>query len=204
MRPDRDSTVASAGSTTPLRRILTNREALVGVIAYSTIVLGLAGSVMFVAWAWPADDKFRGERALFQVTRRVDLDATRAAIGRGANLDAEDSEGWNPLMVASQGARPRLAGPSRDDPVDLVALLIEAGSKVDSPSTSGLTPLILASRAGHAKTVALLLDRGADPTARDLSGRTALDWAIELRRRDVITLLRTAGSARKVSTIPRP
>ena len=54
------------------------------------------------------------------------------------------------------------------------------------------TPLIRAAAEGQAGAAELLLAAGADPTHRDQSGRTALDWAQAGDHRDVVRVLRRA------------
>jgi ankyrin repeat protein len=55
--------------------------------------------------------------------------------------------------------------------------LIERGADVNSTSHSGVTPLIIATAAGHAEAVEVLLKAGADLSKADDQGMTALDWA---------------------------
>jgi len=48
---------------------------------------------------------------------------------------------------------------------------------------------------GHAGTVKLLLGRGADVSARDNRGKTALAMAVEGKHEETARLLRKAGAA---------
>jgi truncated hemoglobin YjbI len=64
----------------------------------------------------------------------------------------------------------------KDDP-EFVRALLQHGARVeDRRPGSEATALHHAARAGFLRTIALLLERGADPTARDAAGETPLDW----------------------------
>ncbi len=52
--------------------------------------------------------------------------------------------------------------------------LIEAGAKVNAVFANGLTPLMVAARAGAHDAIEALLHHGADATATDIHGHTAL------------------------------
>jgi ankyrin repeat protein len=53
---------------------------------------------------------------------------------------------------------------------------------------------LLATRLGYRATAALLIEAGADVTETDSTGRSALDWARDLRYQDLIALLEAAGN----------
>lgn len=75
--------------------------------------------------------------------------------------------------------------------LDLAALLIQAGIKLDSQDRRGSTPLH-SSRSQEA--VNLLVQAGANPNARDLAGRTALHMFVRKGRAEMVaTLLRRGG-----------
>jgi len=48
----------------------------------------------------------------------------------------------------------------------------------------------------HLDMVRLLLDHGADITAKDVTGRTALDWAHENSNADMERLIQSSKSSR--------
>jgi ankyrin repeat protein len=65
----------------------------------------------------------------------------------------------------------------------LVAALLRHGARVEDKRLTGqgsdggrATAIHYAAKAGFAKTIEVLLDRGADPAARDDNGFTPLDW----------------------------
>jgi truncated hemoglobin YjbI/ankyrin repeat protein len=118
-------------------------------------------------------------------------DATRIGVGRwvlhpelapllasrGAAIDSSGS--W--IGASCTGNQGR-----KDDPEYVRALLRHGARATDRRSgdpegTTGVralnaTALHYAARAGFLKTIEVLLERGADPDARDSQGRTPLDW----------------------------
>lgn len=76
---------------------------------------------------------------------------------------------------------------------NLVRLLARRGARVDLPDMYGQTALIMAALYDQAEAVRALLEAGADPTLRDRSRRTALDYALDWMHHDIAQLLATAG-----------
>lgn len=69
------------------------------------------------------------------------------------------------------------------------------GADVNARYKDGVTALMLAARAGTAESVKVMLDAGADASAKDFSGRTAWDYAQdndELKGTDVYWVLNDA------------
>jgi ankyrin repeat protein len=60
--------------------------------------------------------------------------------------------------------------------------------------TQGWTALIWAAKQGHRQTVQTLMHHQADPTLKDLSGRTAANWAREAGHPDLLPLIETASA----------
>jgi hemoglobin len=115
-------------------------------------------------------------------------DATRIGVGRwvlhpelapllAANGAAVDSSGvW--IGASCTGNQGR-----KDDP-GFVRALLRHGARVDDRRTTGgqgrnATALHYAAKAGFLGTIAVLLEYGADPNARDADGRTPVDWLDE-------------------------
>ena len=74
--------------------------------------------------------------------------------------------------------------------------LLAAGADVNFDQTAhpSCTPLTCAAQQGHAEIVRLLLDSGADISAKDDSHLTALQWAQEKGHDDVVSMLKGAGA----------
>lgn len=82
-----------------------------------------------------------------------DLGALRSLIAAGENLEATDSNGETPLMKAAITGR-----------VDAAKVLLDAGADPNHGTMFG-TPLGYATQFHHAELAALLIARGAAPTA---------------------------------------
>lgn len=74
--------------------------------------------------------------------------------------------------------------------IRIVALLIEAGARVNRPASNGNRPLHLAARAGSLETVKLLIGKQAFPDLKNDAGRTAYDVAVLHGKKDVAEFLK--------------
>lgn len=93
-------------------------------------------------------------------------------------LEARDFLNYTPLYLAILGD------------LQSVRWLLDHGAQVNvTTRLERATPLHWAAEQGKADIVALLLDRGADPQARNLAGSTALHIAAKLGREEVVRLL---------------
>ncbi len=111
-------------------------------------------------------------------------EVARRLLDRGAdpNLWATGGIRVQPLHSAVAGGHESIA-----------AMLVEAGADVNAVQDGGSTPLMGAARNGLVTTVALLLARGADPTAYDQDILTAADHADRAGHPDVAGTIRAAG-----------
>ena len=124
-----------------------------------------------------ASDGFQplGLAAFFGRTEAAEL-----LIARGAevNTPSRNAQRVNALHAALAGPAPELA-----------RSLLAAGADVNLAQQDGVTPLHEAAHNGRADLVQLLLDHGADPSARDGKGRTARDFATERNHQAVLQIL---------------
>lgn len=101
------------------------------------------------------------------------LDAVRALIAAGAEIDArEDTGQYTPLMLAAQ----------KDDNIEVVKALVEAGADVNLTDSKGETALFIATASpGYngtrgAEIIRYLLDHGADPHIANRNGYTPIAY----------------------------
>lgn len=64
----------------------------------------------------------------------------------------------------------------------------------DIPDALGVTPLLYAARCGHGAVADILLSEGAHIDFRDMSCKTALQWATSEGHWDVVNLLRNRAA----------
>jgi ankyrin repeat protein len=151
--------------------------------------------------AGPAPDAPVADAAM-----RGDLEAVRALIKQGAEVNAAQGDGMTALHWAAEqgnaemasllvfaGAEPnavtRLGGhtplhvAAEAGAGQVVKVLIEAGANVSATTTTGVTPLHFAALSGSMEAVDQLLARGADANAREGSwGQTPLMFAASRNR----------------------
>jgi len=80
------------------------------------------------------------------------------------------------------------AAGSKDNAVELLTLLLDAGADINALNDNGQTALHIAVFWNNVDAVKLLLDRGADKTIKNKSGRTAADLAIHYDHLEVMKL----------------
>jgi ankyrin repeat protein len=102
-------------------------------------------------------------------SKRVPLYTPMRAITYSKKAYFPEAKGqFNALMFAAQSGD-----------VDTGKTLLDAGAKVDDGTEFDGTPLVLAAQNGNEKFAIMLLDRGANPNARDGYGLTAMHWALQ-------------------------
>lgn len=153
-----------------------------------------------------------------------DLDAVRALLKNGADVNAAQGDGLTALhwaasrgdaamtqMLLSAGANIRATSrigaitalhlASQGGHAGVVAVLIAAGADVNVTTATGATPLMLAARAGSTATATRLIETGADVNAKEKGfGQTALMIAAGLDRADVVRLLLQKGADWKLAS----
>ena len=114
----------------------------------------------------------------------------RTLIARGAQVNRL---GWTPLHYAASRGH-----------LDTARLLLSHQAIVNAPGPDGTTPLMMAGLAGSRDMVQLLIDAGADPTMRNLSGLSAADWARSAKHENLADALAKLAAARPGQTAARP
>lgn len=119
---------------------------------------------------------------LFSITTGHPADVADALVDPDAVLD----DGRRPLSLAAALDR-----------VAVIDVLLDAGAPIDAPDGTDLayTPLIAAAREGALDAVRRLLRAGADITAAESIGGTALHHAVLAGRVDVVRELLRGGAA---------
>lgn len=98
----------------------------------------------------------------------------------GADPNGHDNDGFPPLIAALCKTHPHAGSPARDDVVDVLARLLDAGADPNQRGINDWTALQFAVHETNVEAVRLLLARGAD---REL--RTRIDdyeTALEMAR----------------------
>ncbi|UPL01629.1 hypothetical protein LCI18_012563 [Fusarium solani-melongenae] len=77
---------------------------------------------------------------------------------------------------------------------DVLAVICQKGTEINSPDSRGMTALHLCSQRGFFEPVRLLLAQGADKNSTNDSGETALIWAARNGHGQVVRLLIASGA----------
>lgn len=89
----------------------------------------------------------------------------------------------------SQGSA--IHGASFKGHLDIIKLLAGYQAEIDQPDQNGSTPLIYATLFRHNEVASFLFLHGADPTKKDNTGTSALQYAQSLDNLDLLTLFKT-------------
>lgn len=95
----------------------------------------------------------------------------RFLIGKGADVNAQDQQGYAPIQTAARNRSDRLIG-----------VLSDLKADVNAPDRDGLTALMHAANRNHAPTIKALVERGANVEIALPGGYTPLSLAIEEAR----------------------
>lgn len=117
-----------------------------------------------------------GRTALHYAASDGNIESVRTLIAGGADVNAQDSEGWSPLHFAAQA-----------NSTECLVELLGAGASVDIKDYFGNTPLFRAafSSRGEGGVIDLLRCAGADPTVPNLDGVSPVMLARTIKNYDV-------------------
>ena len=90
------------------------------------------------------------QEVFFKSVTVGDFTEVKKLIEAGADVNAQNNEGWTVLMLASYFGHPEVA-----------KLLVESGADVNAQNNEGVTALILALEGGHPEVAQLLMEAGA-------------------------------------------
>ncbi len=131
-----------------------------------------------------------GSTALHWAAANGDLELTQALLKAGASVKPVTRiGGMSPLFMAA-----------RNGSDGVVDALLAAGAGAGEANGNGTTVLMMAAASGNAATVRLLIDRGADVNAMDVTnGQTALMFAAARNAPAAIQVLLAAKGRRRTS-----
>lgn len=123
---------------------------------------------------------------LLEASRSGDVVRIKSLLGQGAHVNAADSVGRTPLLLAA-----------REGDTEAARLLIKAGAEVNGRG-GDMSPVAAAALRGHTTMVRLLLRHGADVNSGDKGSSSALMNAVKLNRLPATKILIEAGANTRV------
>jgi ankyrin repeat protein len=153
-----------------------------------------------------------GRTPIMEAAFEGHVDTVRMLMDRGAYLSLKKSDGATAEALGSghkeivelfKSANAAIDSASKGDDKTLKELL-DKKTPVNVFDQGGHSALTEAAWNGHAGTVKLLLDRGADPSLKKPDGAIALDLAKGQKHQDVADLLQKAVAAKSQSAQAAP
>lgn len=114
-----------------------------------------------------AKSKLVYDTSLIRAIKINDADRIRTLLFAHVDVNEKNYAGITPMTIAGEKGN-----------LEVIRLLVEDGkADINAKSSYGVTPLIAAAAAGKGEAVTYLLKNGADATAKDDLGKTALIYA---------------------------
>lgn len=132
-------------------------------------------------------ERSRWTPLLFAAQQRH-TDIVRYLLAHGANVNAKAFFGQTPLTEAILGSVFNYGSKGNRD--ETIQTLLLSGADVNLQGIYSWTPLMTAVFRGDADLVRLLISKGADISAKDKEGKTALDYAQERDERKIMDILK--------------
>jgi ankyrin repeat protein len=122
---------------------------------------------------------FTGETPFIRAALAGDVEVMRLLLAHGADANLKTQHGTTALAAAA-GVNWTVAqtvtwGPQAQ--LEAVRICFEAGNDVNAANSKGIRAIHGAANRGSEQIIEFLAAHGADLTARDSEGRSALDWA---------------------------
>ena len=121
-----------------------------------------------------------GNTALHEVLRVKNFALAEILLRAGSDLHLCNRKGSSALhfMCYDEVPSPACVAFARN--------LIRQGAAVDVADLKGMTPLLVCCSSGRDDLLQLLIEEGADPTARDLEGNSARDVAVFYQKENIV------------------
>ena len=121
-----------------------------------------------------------GDTPLMLATLWGKLHAVKWFLEKGATVACENNVGWNTLHYAAQGGD-----------TDIISLIHTHLPNIESKTSNGFTPLMVAALHGELLAVKWFLEKGATVACKDYRGWNTLHRAAEGGDTDIISLIHT-------------
>jgi len=141
----------------------------------------LAACLVMLALSAEAAQDVNAE--LIEAAKKGGVPAIKAAISRGADVNARGVERITPLIAAAAGGH-----------IETVSLLLASGAEINAREYAGRTALMFAVYNNHPPVVSLLLAKGADVNLGDNNRNTPLMIAAQIGSSGVARALIAKGA----------